>query len=331
LSNLDISEMLKIVVCGASGGIGQPLSMLLKKSLPNGTTLALYDVANVKGVAADLSHINSGVKVVPFLGDLKDPSNTEERDKALKGASIVLIPAGVPRKPGMTRDDLFKVNAGIVKALVEGIAKQCPDAFIGIITNPVNSTVPIAAEALKKAGVYDPKKLFGVSTLDVVRAQAFVGEMKGQDPSKVEIDVVGGHSPETMIPILSQIKGVTFTADEAKDITKRVKEAGTAVVNAKDGAGSATLSMAYAAARFADNLIKARHGHTIREIAYVDAKSLKATAPADYFGLAIDINKDGVQKVHPLPQMNEYEQSQLTEAVKALEGNIKTGVSFSST
>jgi len=322
--------MSKIVVCGASGGIGQPLSMLLKKSLPNGSILALYDVANVKGVAADLADINSGVKVIPYLGDMKNPSNTEERDKALKGADIVLIPAGVPRKPGMTRDDLFKVNAGIVKGLIEGIAKQCPNAFIGIITNPVNATVPIAAEVLKKAGVYDPKKLFGVSTLDVVRAQAFVGEAKGQDPSNLQVDVVGGHSPETMIPVLSQIKGITFTDDEAKAITKRVKEAGTTVVNAKDGAGSATLSMAFAAARFADNLIKARHGQTIREIAYIDAKSLKATAPADYFGLAIEIGKDGVQKVHPLPKMNDYEQSQLTEAVKALEGNIKTGVTFAS-
>jgi len=322
--------MSRVVVCGAAGGIGQPLSMLLKNSLPRGSTLALYDVANVKGVAADLSHINTGVKVEGYLGDMKDPSNTTERDKALKDATLVLIPAGVPRKPGMTRDDLFKVNAGIVRGIIEGIAKQCPKAFIGIITNPVNSTVPIAAEVLKKHGVYDPKTLFGVSTLDVVRAQAFIGDLKDQDPAKVEIDVVGGHSPETMIPVLSQLKGVTFTETEAKDLTKRVKEAGTAVVNAKDGAGSATLSMAFAAARFADSLIKARHGQVIREIAYVDVKSLKADAPADYFGMAIDIGKDGVQKVHPLPKFNEYEQSQVGEAVKALQSNIKTGVTFAS-
>jgi len=312
--------MSKVVVAGAAGGIGQPLALLLKKSLPKGSTLNLFDVANVKGVAADLSHINSGVKVNAFLGDA-------ERDNALQGADIVLIPAGVPRKPGMTRDDLFKTNAGIVKGLVEAIAKQCPKAFIGIITNPVNSTVPIAAEILKKAGVYDAKKLFGVSTLDVVRAQAFVGELKGQDPATLEVDVIGGHSPETMIPVLSQIKGLSFTEAEAKDLTHRVKNAGTAVVEAK-GAGSATLSMAYAAARFADNLIKARHGQTVREIAFIDAKSLKADSPTPYFGLVIDINKDGVSKVHPMPKLDQFEQSQIGEAVKALEGNIKTGETF---
>jgi len=222
----------------------------------------------------------------------------------------------------------FKVNAGIVKSLIEGVVKQCPNAFVAIITNPVNSTVPIAAEVLKKAGVYNPKKLFGVSTLDVQRAQSFIGETKGQDSSKVEVDVIGGHSPETMIPVLSQVKGVTFSADEAKTLTQRVKEGGTFVVNAKDGAGSATLSMAFAAAKFANSLLKALNGQTVREIAYVDAKSLNSNAPNPYFGLVVDINKDGVSKVHPLPQLNEYEQAQLKEASAALEKNIKTGNDF---
>ena len=69
---------------------------------------------------------------------------------ALTGADVVIIPAGVPRKPGMTRDDLFNTNASIVKTLVEGVGKYCPSAVLGIISNPVNSTVPIAAEVLKK-------------------------------------------------------------------------------------------------------------------------------------------------------------------------------------
>lgn len=65
---------------------------------------------------------------------------------------LVVIPAGVPRKPGMTRDDLFNINAGIVRTLVQGVADHCPNAWVAIISNPVNSTVPIAAEVLKKAG-----------------------------------------------------------------------------------------------------------------------------------------------------------------------------------
>lgn len=60
--------------------------------------------------------------------------------------------AGVPRKPGMTRDDLFNINAGIVRTLIEAVAVHCPQAWVAIISNPVNSTVPIAAEVLRKAG-----------------------------------------------------------------------------------------------------------------------------------------------------------------------------------
>lgn len=68
----------------------------------------------------------------------------------MKDCNVVVIPAGVPRKPGMTRDDLFNVNANIVKELAEAAAKACPKAHFLIISNPVNSTVPIFAEVLKK-------------------------------------------------------------------------------------------------------------------------------------------------------------------------------------
>lgn len=105
----------------------------------------------------------------------------------------------------MTRDDLFKINAGIVRDLVKGIAEYCPKAFVLIISNPVNSTVPIAAEVLKAAGVFDPKRLFGVTTLDVVRAETFTQEFSGhKDPSAVRIPVVGGHSGETIVPLFSK-------------------------------------------------------------------------------------------------------------------------------
>ena len=80
------------------------------------------------------------------------------------GCDVVIIPAGVPRKPGMTRDDLFNTNASIVQSLAEAIASAAPNAFVCIISNPVNSTVPIVAETLKKAGVYDPKKVFGATS-----------------------------------------------------------------------------------------------------------------------------------------------------------------------
>ena len=92
---------MKVAVLGAAGGIGQPLSLLLKiNSLVS--ELSLFDIVNTPGVAADLSHINSNAVVKGYKGD-------DQLEEALTGAKIVVIPAGVPRKPGMTRDDLFNI------------------------------------------------------------------------------------------------------------------------------------------------------------------------------------------------------------------------------
>lgn len=168
----------------------------------------------------------------------------------------------------MTRDDLFKINAGIVRDLAKGIAEFSPKAFVLIISNPVNSTVPIAAEVLKGAGVFDPKRLFGVTTLDVVRAETFVQDITGErDPTKTVIPVIGGHSGETIVPLFSQAKPpVKIPEDKLDALVNRKHETldpvistnepvgvqfgGDEVVKAKDGAGSATLSMAYAGFRY---------------------------------------------------------------------------------
>ncbi|BFO07868.1 hypothetical protein GGER_03780 [Serratia rubidaea] len=134
---------MKVAVLGAAGGIGQALALLLKTQLPAGSELSLYDIAPVTpGVAVDLSHIPTAVSIKGFSG--------EDAKPALQGADVVLISAGVARKPGMDRSDLFNVNAGIVRNLIEQVAATCPKACIGIITNPVNTTVAIAAEVLKK-------------------------------------------------------------------------------------------------------------------------------------------------------------------------------------
>merc|ERR1712232_845627 len=155
----------------------------------------------------------------------------------LKGCSLVLVPAGMPRKPGQTRDDLFKINANIAKEVVEACAKHCPDAVVALIVNPVNSVVPAMAELYKKKGL-DPKKIVGVTTLDCVRANKFVGEITGVDPDDIEVPVIGGHAGVTIMPLFSQDKiAKTIEADKIADLDKRVQDAGTDVVNAKNGKG----------------------------------------------------------------------------------------------
>lgn len=308
----------KVAVLGASGGIGQPLSLLLKQS-PLVTELSLYDIVNTPGVAADLSHIDTPAKVKAFTGP-------DQLRDSVKGVQVVIIPAGVPRKPGMTRDDLFNTNASIVRDLAQAVAEMSPKALIGIISNPVNSTVPIASEVFKKAGVYDPNRIFGVTTLDIVRSNAFIAEAKGLDPQKVSVPVIGGHSGITIIPLISQCKpSVSFPEDQLKALTGRIQEAGTEVVKAKAGTGSATLSMAYAGARFGLSLIKALNGEQgIVECSFVKSNVTESS----YFSTPILLGKGGVEKNLGLGTLSSYEKKLLEAAIPELKKNIQKGEDF---
>ncbi|KAF8061336.1 malate dehydrogenase [Scenedesmus sp. PABB004] len=308
----------KVAVLGAAGGIGQPLALLLKGS-PLIGELSLYDVANTAGVAADLSHISTAPRVRGYTGQA-------QLLDALRGCQLVVIPAGVPRKPGMTRDDLFNINAGIVATLCEAIAAACPDAWVAIISNPVNSTVPIAAEVFKRAGTYNPARLFGVTTLDVVRAEAFVAELLGADPKDVTVPVVGGHAGATILPLLSQAKpALSLDAQRAAALMARIQDAGTEVVNAKAGAGSATLSMAWAAARFAESCLRAMAGESgVVECTYVAS----ALTSLPFFASPVRLGRSGVEEFLPLGAMNELEQRNYDTMLPELGGSIQKGVEF---
>merc|ERR1719295_1895311 len=307
-----------VAVMGASGGIGQPLSMLLKLN-PAVTKLNLFDIVHTPGVAADLSHCETKSDSTGFVGQ-------EQLKDSLVGADIVVIPAGVPRKPGMTRDDLFNTNASIVAKLAQAAAEVCPDACLAIISNPVNSTVPIASEIFKKAGKYNKDKIFGVTTLDIVRANTFIAELKGLDPADVNCPVIGGHAGVTIMPLLSQCTPpVDFPKDQLDALTARIQDAGTEVVKAKAGAGSATLSMAYAAARFTDSLIKAMNGQEgVIECAYVASN----VTEAPYFATPILLGPNGVAKNLGLGTLTEFEEGLLKAALPELQGSIKKGIEF---
>ncbi|KAJ3285270.1 Malate dehydrogenase, cytoplasmic [Borealophlyctis nickersoniae] len=314
-----VAQGYKVAVVGAAGGIGQPLSLLLKLN-PNVDRLSLYDIVNTPGVAADLSHINTNSKVTGHKGP-------EQIGDALKDSDVIVVPAGVPRKPGMTRDDLFNTNAGIVRSVAEATAKYAPKAKVLIISNPVNSTVPIFAETMKKAGVFDPKSIFGVTTLDVVRASTFVAEAKGGDATKIKVHVVGGHSGVTIMPLLSQT-GINFSQEEIEKLTHRIQFGGDEVVKAKDGTGSATLSMAQAGARFADSLLRALNGEKgIVEPTFVYSDAAKKDG-IEWFSTNVELSTAGVGKIYPIGKLSEYEQKLYEAAVPELKKNIEKGVAF---
>ncbi|KIY44927.1 malate dehydrogenase [Fistulina hepatica ATCC 64428] len=327
--------MVKAVVLGAAGGIGQPLSLLLKSN-PAVTELGLFDIVNTPGVAADLSHINTPAKVHGYL-----PPN-DGLKKALTDADIVVIPAGVPRKPGVT--ECVQINAGIVKDLATGIATTCPKAFVLVISNPVNSTVPVVAEVFKKLGVYNPKRLFGVTTLDVVRASTFVAEILGDislAPS-VTVPVVGGHSGITIVPLLSQSSHAlpSLKTTDYDALVTRIQFGGDEVVKAKDGTGSATLSMAHAGAAFASFVIRAVFGGESGIIApsFVPlaadttggAAALRGELDQDleFFSANVELGPEGVKRIHPLGKITVEEADLVQKAVPELASNIQKGITF---
>ncbi|KAI5951004.1 MDH1 [Candida jiufengensis] len=334
--------MVKVAVLGAAGGIGQPLSLLVKLN-PIVDELALFDVVNVPGVGADLGHINSNSTTESFLPESKEDKTALAN--ALKGSDIVIIPAGVPRKPGMTRDDLFNINASICQGLAEVIAKNSPKAFVLVISNPVNSTVPIFAETFKKAGTFDPKRLFGVTTLDIVRANTFISQLfpKETKPGDFNVNVVGGHSGETIVPLYSIGRTKKYydelNEEQKKALIHRVQFGGDEVVQAKNGAGSATLSMAYAGYKLAESILKAVNGESnIVECTFLNLdSSIKGASEAkklvnnsEFFSLPVLLGKNGIEEVkyEILNEVNSDEKKLLEVAIDQLSKNIEKGVAF---
>jgi len=308
----------KVAVVGAAGGIGAPLSLLLKQN-PLVTHLSLYDLAPVTpGVGADLSHMDTPAKVSAYTG--------EDLGAALKDADVIVVPAGVPRKPGMTRDDLFATNAGIVANIAKTAGKVAPNASMCIISNPVNSTVPICAEILKKAGVYNKNKLFGVTTLDVVRANTFIAENQKVDVTKTNVKVVGGHAGITIIPLLSQIPNAKFSQEDKAALTQRIMFGGDEVVKAKGGSGSATLSMAYAGARFTHSILRALKGEKgVIECAYVESNVQPGVS---FFSSPIELGPNGIEKIHHYGEVDEFEKKKIEEAIPELKSSIEKGIQF---
>jgi malate dehydrogenase len=276
----------------------------------------------VDGVAADLGHVEGPTKVTSTVLKLGEDKAIDKGGDALTGCNVVLVPAGMPRKPGQDRKDLMNVNADIAKGTLEACAKYCPDAVVGLIVNPVNSIVPAMAELYKKAGL-DPLKIVGITTLDCVRSNKFVQEITGE-PS--DVPVIGGHAGKTILPLLSQDPvSAKIPAADILALDERIQNAGTEVVQAKAGKGSATLSMAFAAARFMDAVLEGLAGKPQTECGYVQS-SVVPELP--YFSSKIVFGEGGVKEVLPIGDLNEHEKGRLAELIPILKEEIDMGLEY---
>merc|ERR1711953_184128 len=180
-------------------------------------------------------------------------------------------------------------------------------------------------ELWKKAGL-NPKKIVGITTLDIVRANKFVQEITGQPAT---IPVVGGHSCKTILPLFSQdAAGASIAAARIPDLDTKVQDAGTEVVKAKNGKGSATLSMAYAGARLGKAILSGLAGVPVTECAYVESSVLQGLT---YFASKVVFGEDGVEKVLPIGALSEHEKNRLEELTPILKGEIDDGLEYAKT
>lgn len=308
---------LKAVILGANGKVGRTLSFLLAQNQTL-TDLNLYDLHGAESLAVDISHTETPVRVTGFVG----PSNLKD---AIENCDIVVCCAGMPRNPEIDKDDFFQENAQVVYELMQQCALHCPSAKTVIITEPINSIVPVAAEVFKTAGIFKPNRLFGVVTLDVVRANSILGQYKNINPRHINCTVAGGHTDGTCVPVFSQcIPNLDLTVDECYDLSVQVNDASWGPVRSKEF-GESSVSMGYAGARFVYSLIRATRGEdNVMECAFVptDSKLIK------YFTSNLILGVDGFERSAGISKLTKFEKSILKRVVPIIRSGIVRGEMF---
>tara|TARA_E500000331_G_scaffold230762_1_gene220945 strand:- start:13336 stop:14301 length:966 start_codon:yes stop_codon:yes gene_type:complete len=302
----------KIALIGA-GQIGGTLAHLIGlKELAN--EVVLFDVASgiAKGKALDISQSSS---IDGFDVKFSGTDNYED----IKSSDVIIITAGVPRKPGMSRDDLLGINLKIIKQVAEGIKKNSPNAFVICITNPLD----VMVMAFQKYSGLPAKKVAGMAgILDSSRFKLFLSLELGVPIKKIEAMVMGGHG-DTMVPLLR------FTKVEGKPLLDLVKEGKTTIeklesINqrTRDGGAEIVRYLEKGSAYYAP----AASGVQMAEAYLKDKKELLPCAVQlngeygvynFYAGVPAIIGKDGIEKIEQI-DLDEKEKKEFMHSVDAV-------------
>ena len=214
--------------------------------------------------------------------------------EAIAGSDVVIVTAGVPRKPGMSREDLLEVNIKIIRVVADAVKKFCPEAFNIILTNPLDAMV----YAFHKISGFPKNRVVGMAgALDTARFRAFVSMETGLSVQDVSAVVMGGHGP-TMVPLprLATIGGVPLTVflsqDKIDAIVHRTAEAGTEIVKLL-GNGSAFFSPAGSAVEMAEAYLKDKK----RVIACAALCEGEYGINGLFIGVPVVIGAGGVEKI----------------------------------
>ena len=306
----------KIALIGA-GQIGGTLAHLAAtKELGD---VVIFDIADgiPQGKALDIAESGSVSRFDAALSGTTDYAD-------IAGADVCIVTAGVPRKPGMSRDDLLGINLKVMKSVGEGIAKHAPNAFVICITNPLDAMV----WALQQFSGLPANKVCGMAgVLDSARFRHFLSEAFGVSMRDVSAFVLGGHG-DTMVPLTrySTVGGITlpdlvemgWTSQEKLDaIVQRTRDGGAEIVGLLK-TGSAFYAPAASAIEMAEAYLKDQK-RVLPCAANVDgAYGLKNT----YVGVPTVIGGGGIERVIEI-KMNKEEQAMFNKSVDAVKGMVE--------
>ena len=305
----------KIALIG-SGQIGGTLALLA--GLKELGDIVLFDIADgiPQGKALDIAE---AAPVEGFDAKMSGASNYE----GIAGADVVIVTAGVPRKPGMSRDDLLGINLKVMEAVGAGIKQHAPDAFVICITNPLDAMV----WALQKASGLPTNKVVGMAgVLDSARFRCFLAEEFNVSVEDVTAFVLGGHGDD-MVPLVrySTVAGIPlpdlvkmkWTTQERLDaIVERTRKGGGEIVNLLK-TGSAFYAPAASAIAMAESYLKDKK-RVLPCAAYLNgaygAKGL-------FVGVPVVIGEKGVEKIVKI-RMKGPEQQMFAKSLASVEGLV---------
>ena len=305
----------KIALVGA-GQIGGTLALLA--GLKELGDVVLFDVVEgvPQGKALDIA------QAAPVEGFDAAYVGTNTYD-ALKGADVVIVTAGIPRKPGMSRDDLIATNAKVIETVGENIKKQCPKAFVIVITNPLDVMVYVMQEA---SGLPANRVVGMAGVLDSGRFRRFLADEFKVSVEDVTAFVLGGHG-DTMVPLIrySAVAGIPvpdlikmgWTTQEKIDaIVQRTRDGGAEIVNLLK-TGSAFYAPASSAIAMAESYLKDKR----RVLPCAAMLNGEYGVKGLYVGVPVIIGANGVERVVEI-DLNKAEQAMFDKSVTAVRGLI---------
>jgi len=238
----------------------------------------------------------------------------------IEGADVVIVTAGVPRKPGMSRDDLIGINTNIIQSVAENIKKYAPDAFVIVITNPLD----VMVEVMQRVTGFADNKVVGMAgVLDSARFRYFLSDEFGVSVEDVSAFVLGGHG-DTMVPLTrySTIAGIPlpdcvkmgWSSQEKIDaIVDRTRKGGGEIV-ALLKTGSAYYAPASSAVAMAESYLKDKK----RVLPCAAKLQGQYGVNGLYIGVPVVIGKDGIEKIIEI-ELSDEEQAMFDHSVKAVE------------